>query len=144
MSEQTFDSVEEMVEALSNGDSFVFLVASGAVSGAPTFINNLDNLKFAGIDSTLSAHGTDITALGLRTANGNATQIDTDGVLGFGGVLKADTNVTGGKSVNWQNTNNVFNVLTLQCFDDATKYIRIAGSADGGLRYGLVSFTPFT
>jgi hypothetical protein len=131
-------------QAVSNGDSFVFKVASGAISGPVTFINNLDNLKFSAMDASISQVNNDITTLMARTDNGNATSIDANGILGFGGTLLRDTVVEGGKAVHYKNTINVFNALALQCVDDATKFVRIAGAADGGLRYGLVSFTPFT
>lgn len=129
-------------QVVSNGDSFIFPVAAG-VAGTVTFINNLENDKFAAIDTLTAQHTSDIAGLTTRTGAGNATSI-VDGVLGFGGGLLRDTNVTGGKYIHYQNTGNVFNVLMLQCIDDSTKFVRIAGHSDGGIRFGIQPFTPFS
>lgn len=131
-------------ETVSNGDSFVFKVTAGAIDGAITYINNLENLKFSAMDTSIAQANDDIATLMARTDNGNATAIDENGILGFGGTLLRDTNVEGAKGIHFKNTINVFNAFALQCVDDATKFIRLAGSADGGLRYGLVSFVPFS
>lgn len=127
---------------VSNGDRFIFKVEGGAVSGSVVVVDNNDNVKFASIDATLEQHSDDITDLNTAVSGDNALSL-VDGKLGFGGALVRDTNVTGAKAIHFKNTMNVMNVLVLQAHDDATKFVRIAGRADGGIAYGPQAFTPF-
>lgn len=127
---------------VSNGDRFIFKVENGAVSGSVVVVDNNDNVKFAAINSTLTQHGESITSLETAVSGDNALSL-VDGKLGLGGALVRDTNITGAKAIHFKNTMNVMNVLVLQAHDDSTKFVRIAGRADGGIAYGPQAFTPF-